>query len=473
MVRVLYEWKNNLRKLCAVMLVGIMCVAPVMAQEQVSNDYPSAWAMEAVMEGQNYGIYPLTWHENFKAKITKAQIATLKKGISEKIQSISGVKLKENAIDEQVKGNTRGEVLRGLFLVLKNYEYPVDLGLDEIDAIEFMQKNNILSGNTKDFKLNRVCTIEEAIVFGTRITDWVYNQLDAGSKGYFWKVEGGKNDVYLFGSIHAADARLYPFTQEILEAYDTADVIGFEIDTSDEADYNKFANLALYDDGSSLKDHVSEETYDLLLSCKEAIGLTETQLNKFKVWYLSNYVSTLSLSDIREVEESQEAVEYGIDNYFFYKAYYDDKEIYPLESYEIQAKMFDSFSDELQEYLLLGNLYNLLYSEDSSEALSEEEIKAMNDQWLTLMKAGDIEGFKVYYDTSNVDLGNEVLTKEYIDKLLTNRDAKMAEKIEGCLNNETGNTYFIIVGAAHYISARDNSVIDQLKAKGYTVTQIK
>lgn len=297
--------------------------------------------------------------------------------------------------------------------------------------------------------------------------------MDAGSKGYFWKVEGGKNDVYLFGSIHAADVRLYPFAQEILEAYDTADVIGFEIDTSDEADYNKFANLALYDDGSSLKDHVSEETYDLLLSCKEAIGLTETQLNKFKVWYLSNYVSTLSLSDIREVEESQEAVEYGIDNYFFYKAYYDDKEIYPLESYEIQAKMFDSFSDELQEYLLLGNLYNLLYSEDSSEALSEEEIKAMNDQWLTLMKAGDIEGFKVYYDTSNVDLGNEVLTKEYIDKLLTNRDAKMAEKIEGCLNNETGNTYFIIVGAAHYISARDNSVIDQLKAKGYTVTQIK
>ena len=135
MVRVLYEWKNNVRKLCAVMLVGIMCVAPVMAQEQVSNDYPSAWAMEAVMEGQNYGIYPLTWHENFKAKITKAQIATLKKGISEKIQSISGVKLKENAIDEQVKGNTRGEVLRGLFLVLKNYEYPVDLGLHEIDAI--------------------------------------------------------------------------------------------------------------------------------------------------------------------------------------------------------------------------------------------------------------------------------------------------------------------------------------------------
>ena len=129
--------------------------------------------------------------------------------------------------------------------------------------------------------------------------------------------------------------------------------------------------------------------------------------------------------------------------------------------------------DEEKKERLGTVLYNLLYSEDSSEALSEEEIKAMNDQWLTLMKAGDIEGFKVYYDTSNVDLGNEVLTKEYIDKLLTNRDAKMAEKIEGCLNNETGNTYFIIVGAAHYISARDNSVIDQLKAKGYTVTQIK
>lgn len=473
MVKVLYDWKGKVSKLFAVILVGIMCTAPVMAQEQMSNEYPSTWAMETVMEGQNYGIYPLTWHENFKAKITKTQVVALQIGIAEKIQSIDGIKIKKKTISEQVKNNTREEVLKGLFLVLKNHEYPVDLGLDKMDALEFMQENNILSGDPKDFRLSKACTIEEAIVFGTRIIDWVYNQLDAGSKGYFWKVEGGKNDVYLFGSIHAADARLYPFDQEILEAYEAADVVGFEIDTSDEADYNKFANLTLYSDGSSLKDHISEETYDLLLSCKEVMGLTEGQLNKFKAWYLSNYVSTLSLSDTREVEASQEAVDYGIDNYFFYKAYYDDKEIYPLESYEIQAKMFDDFSDELQEYLLLGNLYNLFYGEDSSETLSEEEIKTMNDQWLKLMKTGDIEGFKQYYGTGNIDLGNAALTKEYIDKLLTNRDAKMAEKIEGCLNNETGNTYFIIVGAAHYISAGGNSVIDQLKAKGYRVTQIK
>lgn len=457
-----------------------MSVVPVMAtpvveQEEIGSEYPSVWAMDTVMEGQNYGIYPLTWHDNFRAKITKAQITELQQGIGNKISSITGVKLLGNSVKAVIKDNTRGEVLKQLFWEIKQFAYPKDLGLEDIDAITFMKKNKIISGDTKDLGLNRACTIEEAIVFGTRIIDWLYDELDAGTKGYFWKVDGGKNDVYLLGSIHAADSRLYPFDKEILTAYDKADVVGFEINELDEEDYYKFVALTVYNDGTSLKDHISAELYDLLVSNQEELGLTEDQMNKLKVWYLSNYISTLTLDDTREVEESQEAVDYGVDNYFFYKAYYDDKEIYGLESYELQAKVFDSFSDELQEYLLVENLYNLFYAEELNESFDEEEmaeLEAMSEQWLTLMKKGDIEGFKVYYGMGDY-VGDEELAKEYIEKLITNRDAKMAEKIEGCLESDSGNTYFIIVGAAHYISATNNGVIDQLREKGYTVTQIK
>lgn len=455
-----------------------MSVVPTMGATvnvEVSAEYPSVWAMDTVMEGQNYGIYPLTWHDDFRAKITKAQIAELQRGIGNKISSITGVMLLGNSVKAVIKDNTRGEVLKQLFWEIKQFAYPKDLGLEGIDAITFMKKNKIISGDAKDLGLNRACTIEEAIVFGTRIIDWLYDELDAGTKGYFWKVDGGKNDVYLLGSIHAADSRLYPFDKEVLEAYDKADVVGFEINELDEEDYNKFANLAVYSDGTLLKDHISKELYDVLVSCQEEIGLTEDQMNKLKVWYLSNYISTLSLEDSREVEEAQEAVDYGVDSYFFYKAYYDDKEIYGLESYELQAQVFDSFSDELQEYLLVENLYSLLYSPDISESFNQEELaelEEMSNQWLTLMKTGDVEGFKVYYGMGD-DIGDDDLSQEYLEKLITNRDKKMAEKIEGCLESDSGDTYFIIVGAAHYISATNNGVIDQLREKGYTVIQIK
>ncbi len=465
-------WKRIVSKFLGSIVAIIIFVVPVMAKEELDVKYPSEWAMQVIMEGQNYGIYSLEWHDNFRKQISKAQIDELRKGISKKISSINGVRLKTKIIDEKIKSNTREEVLRQLFLVLQSYAYPVEIELDGMNAIDFMRENNIVSGNLKDLELNRVCTVEEAIVFGTRVMDWIYNKLDAGSKGYFWKVEGGKNKVYLLGSIHVADARLYPFNHEILEAYKTSDVVGFEIDTSDEADYNKFVDLTLYNDNSSLKDHISQDTYELLVSHKDVIGLTESQINMFKAWYLSNYISNLTLSDTEEVDAEREVADYGIDNYFLYKAYYDEKEIYPLESYELQAKIFDSFSDELQENLLLGNLYSLLNG-DLSESLSEEEIKEIDDQWLTLMKSGDIQGFEEYYNTSSINLGNQALTEEYTDKLLTQRNAKMTEKIEECLSNDTGNTYFIVVGAAHYITAEGDSVIDQLRNKGYKVTQIK
>ena len=70
-------------------------------------------------------------------------------------------------------------------------------------------------------------------------------------------------------------------------------------------------------------------------------------------------------------------------------------------------------------------------------------------------------------------LGDVDLTSEYRDKLLTQRDNKMAEKIKGYLQDESGKTYLIIVGAGHYISPTYNGVVDQLEKSGYTITQIK
>ncbi len=43
----------------------------------------------------------------------------------------------------------------------------------------------------------------------------------------------------------------------------------------------------------------------------------------------------------------------------------------------------------------------------------------------------------------------------------------MTDKLEGFLNKDNGETYFVVVGAAHL--AGDNSIVDLLQTHGYSV----
>ena len=383
------KWlKSKVGRLCVSILIAVMSITPVMA-ESIQVD-PSDWAIDTIIEGQNYGIYPLDWHKNFNANITKENIHTLREGVSAKILSVEGVSLKKDAQLLQVTSTTKEEVLKQLFGVLMQFNYPVDMGFANTEAISFVEQQGIIDNK---LNLNKTCTIEEAIVYSTKLVDYVYNKLNAGTKGYLFKVDGGKNKVYLLGSVHVADSRVYPFNEKVLEVYKQADVVGFEIDIVDSQDYQKFIQLTRYSDGSCLKDHVSKETYELVVECGKEIGLSEVNVNKLKPWYLSNYISTQSVQGSRQVETAEEAIDYGIDNYFYYKAYGDGKEIVGLESYELQAKMFDSFSDELQEYLLLESIYGFVYNTFYTEEI--EEAEETNVSWVDLIKDGDIEGLEL------------------------------------------------------------------------------
>ena len=54
--------------------------------------------------------------------------------------------------------------------------------------------------------------------------------------------------------------------------------------------------------------------------------------------------------------------------------------------------------------------------------------------------------------------------------LLGKRDKEMARKIDLLLQEEGENTYFVVVGAAHYVT--DNAVVDTLRDKGYDVKSL-
>lgn len=456
------------RSFIATLMAGSLLVSfvPAMAQEQTWHD----WSTMTLMDGEKYGIYPLSWYDDMQAKMDGQTLQTYCTEIGKKLESIQGVKLKEtpDELAYSTKEVTRGEVLESIYKVLNQYTYPEDVNLGD-DAITYMRENQIVMGTGKDLNLDKVCTLEEAATFGTRIINVFYKNLNAGSKGLLWKVEKDGNTIYMLGSIHLANYGAYPFSHKILDAYEASDVLGVELNFYDTEGIKYFSDMACYSDGSTLKEHIPADLYAQAIEASKKIGMSETDIAYCKPWYLGNVLTSTAVSKSTSLEEQQIAATLGIDNYFMTNALMTDKPIYELEGYKYQANLFDGFSQGLQEYYLNNGIQLVLDEETNKEGVE------LLDGWIEYWQKGDLEQFEKSFPKKETDPDatkeEQVALEEYNNKLLTVRDAEMTENIEKLLNSDEGKTYFIVVGSGHYVG--EDGVINNLKKKGYTVTQIK
>lgn len=266
-----------------------------------------------------------------------------------------------------------------------------------------------------------------------------------GGRGFMWEVESNGNTVYLVGSMHIADDSFYPLREEFEEAFAEADYLGVEIDISkaaDEAQQKLILDLGSYQDGTTLKDHVSSETYTKLGDILKKNGLEPNALDAFKPW-----VAESTLASLKSATAGYEASA-GVDLYFIQKAIESKLPIIELESYESQLGMFNDFSKELQEETLKATLDNYDVLDDS--------VNQMAEMW----KTGN--------DEQLLDLTiNFSDNEEYNKAMLIDRNIGMADKIDGYLKSDKKEEYFIVVGAAHYLG--EHGIVKLLEDKGYTV----
>lgn len=464
------------------MLITIAPVRSVFASEaDVTEQKISLWATDDLVVGNTYNIYPTAWTDkNMKAPITHGQLRILLAGIRSKINDTDCVV----DYDEQnyvLKNNmTVEEYLEFLFTLISDYKFCKDIGIADSKALDFMVKYGIFTGNEGELSLSDICSLEQACVIATRLITYIYDALDASSKGFLWEIKSDENTVYLLGSVHVASYDIYPFSNKMLEAFAKSDVLGVEVDLLNPvADVNTLLMLyGTYTDGTTLKDHVSAETYEKTVQVAANFGFTEDLVALFKPWSIFAMFGALTTTTTGTIEETALAASLGIDVKFLTDAYMTGKPVVELEGYDLQLKMLDSFSDELAEYLLASTvnaLDGILAGEVSSS--NNDAINLILDYW----HRGDAEGFlkeiaplMVASETSAIEGDDEevnTLMEEYYNKIFTERDKGMAEKIDGFLKGEGSTTYFIVVGSGHYIS--NYSVLDILKDMGYELKQIR
>lgn len=447
--------RKGIVSLLLVLVMILTTIVPVWAEEIPTPDI-SQWAIGELNEGERYGIYPIEWYyDGFRTEISQERLEELLANTASKIEALDLTKKTDFEAVSHEATSTRGEVVKRLYNILAQYELPVGES-----SVEYMQERGILVGTHNGLDLDKPCTTEQAVILATRLVLDTYNQLQAGSKGLAWKVEHNGNTVYFLGSIHVGSSEVYPLNQRLKQAFNESDALIVEANLFDQqGGMEYFLGKATYQDGTTLKDHISEETYEKLVEVFKKYGLPEDVYNQFKPWSIANDLTVISMTNSDNLQQGAQSANLGIDMYFLSNALLFQKPIIELEGIRYQADLFDGLSAETQEEYLRSIIDSVL------EPKTDETVDSAKllEEWLALWINGDIEGFTASYGHST----KEAEEYEFTNMLFGKRDKDMAEKIITMLESENKGTYFVVVGAGHL--TQDGTVLDQLIEKGYKV----
>lgn len=242
--------------------------------------------------------------------------------------------------------------------------------------------------------------------------------------------------IYLFGSMHALPDSAYPLPKVLTEAYSSSDAIAVECDVVDfQADLSQQIAMTedlVYSDGSTIKDHVDNNTYKKVVSKLKNWGMYMEAFDYYKPMF---FTSIFQDYICKKAELDSTA---GIDAYFLQKAKDDSKEIIEVETVQTQLDLLMGFSDEINNMMLES------YLAEDAELISE--LLALYDAWAS----GDIDKLNELDSADVSQLTKEELKiyNEYNKAMLTDRNKVMADKVIEL--TKANKNVFYCVGAAHF-----------------------
>ncbi|NVK86878.1 MAG: TraB/GumN family protein [Gammaproteobacteria bacterium] len=263
------------------------------------------------------------------------------------------------------------------------------------------------------------------------------------AKTFMWKVEKDGQHAYIGGTVHLLRAEdEIPATY--YKAYQASDVLVTEVEL-EELLGAAFAMSAMgmAEEGQTLDKVLSPEVYEQFVKfCQD---------NKFPLDSLTPLKPQMaSINIVMGLMMRQGATPEGVDMTFSKMAMQDDKKRIGLET---AMEQFDAIfnKDVDPDKIILSTL------QDAKEA------GTLLDKMISGLFAGEVEMFKKeFLDAMKTE------TPAFYDSLVVRRNNNWVPKVEAMI--ATPEVELILVGGLHLVG--DIGVIEQLKAKGYTVTQL-
>ena len=284
--------------------------------------------------------------------------------------------------------------------------------------------------------------------------------LELTSNPLFYKISKGDSDVniYLLGSIHAADDTAYPLNDIITKAFNKSDYLAVEVDiVALEKDLNRSIALAqklLYTDGTTIKDYLNSELYNEMIEILKEKKLYNKIYDNYKPAFFESLFENAIIMDANLDARK------GIDNYFLNLAKDNNKEILEIETAEFQYDLLLNNPLDLDELTISSYVFDY-----DSNVL---ELKELYDAW----KNGDITKLEKSLEiVASEEMTEEEinLLEQYNQSLITDRNYGMVEKLDEYFNEN--KNVFCVVGVGHVIG--DKGIVELMRKKGYTVDLVK
>ena len=269
-----------------------------------------------------------------------------------------------------------------------------------------------------------------------------------GAESSVWVARSSKANVYLAGSFHMMRASDYPLPDEFLRAYKDSRKIIFEIPPgeSEGPEYmGKFLSLAIYNDGTTLKEHITKTAYARAESfCKER----NYPLEQYQVFKPAFFVMTLTVSEMNKIGADPQN---GIDNFFKEKAMQDGKALGSLETMDQQIGLLTSMDTNVGSDQIIESIGEL------------KQIETMLDELLAVWRKGNEAKMEELY------IKDLKLYPKLYQMLIVDRNNKWMRNIEAYLNGSE-NT-MVVVGAAHLVG--EDGLVNLLRKRGYKVVKLQ
>ncbi len=244
-----------------------------------------------------------------------------------------------------------------------------------------------------------------------------------------WRIDNNDARVYLLGSVHALRPDVYPLAAEIDAAFEESDKTVFEVDLSLESSYQVSALMqqkGTYPHPQTIDSQISPATLERLKAYFSSNNLQISDFRRMRPWLISLQIGIYELGKLGYDPDL------GIDLYYQKKARASGKPIMQLETLAEQIDLLAGDPVDTQDISLRALL---------------EEIDDMDSQIKDLMAAWQQGAVDHMYELSTRSSQNYPELVEQLSRLLDQRNARMAEKINAYLN--TKQSYFVVIGALH------------------------
>lgn len=261
-----------------------------------------------------------------------------------------------------------------------------------------------------------------------------------------WVIKDANSTVYLFGTIHVLRPGTAWGSDKVDAAFASASDIWVEIaNQDDQAAVMPVIQQHGVDPSRPLSSILSAEDFAAFDKVAQANGATGAALDAYRPWLAAFLIS---MSPATSAGYRSEA---GVDKTLMDRARAEGKTLHGFETADIQVRLIASMNEEAQVAYL--NHY----------VRHGDDVVANLDQTVAAWLQGD---------AAEVGRLNRLSTRDVHEDIhraaLIVRNADWTDQIDTMMKGS--GTAFVAVGAAHL--ADQDSVIDMLKARGFTVERL-